>query len=76
VVGYDHPVGTCRMGQRGDPAAVVDPDGVVAGTGNVVVADASVIPVLPRAGTNLTAMLLGWCLAERLPQRLAHARHT
>lgn len=72
VVGYDHPVGTCRMGHRGDPAAVVDPDGVVAGTGNVVVADASVIPVLPHAGTNLTAMLLGWRLAERL----VHARHT
>jgi choline dehydrogenase len=70
VGGYGHPVGTCRMGHRGDPAAVADAEGLVAGTGNVVVADASAIPLLPHAGTNLTAMLVGWCVAGRLARRL------
>src|SRR6266540_5013322 len=53
------------MGHRGDPTAVVDADGLVAGLTDRLVADVSVIPVTPHAGTNLTAILLGWCVAER-----------
>jgi choline dehydrogenase len=75
VGGYGHPVGTCRMGHHGDPTAVVDADGLVTGTTNLMVADASVIPAIPHAGTNLTASLLGWCVAERLSRRLASKAH-
>ena len=53
-----------------DPAAgaVVDPTGAVHGTDGVWVADASVMPTLPVANTNLTAMVIGdriasWLLA-------------
>ncbi|MGH2405338.1 MAG: GMC oxidoreductase [bacterium] len=60
---YAHPVGTCRMGSSADPAAVADARGVVRGTRNVIVADASATPTPVSANTNLTAMLLGYKLA-------------
>jgi choline dehydrogenase len=63
VSGYAHAVGTCRMGADGDPDAVTDATGLVHGTENVRIADASLIPVIPAANTNLTCMLIGWRLA-------------
>jgi choline dehydrogenase-like flavoprotein len=59
---YLHAVGTCRMGQPGDPAAVVDTDCRVIGYGGLRVCDASVMPDLPRANTHLTTV----AIAERL----------
>jgi len=64
VTGYGHAVGTCRLGPSNDPEAVADVDGLVRTTTNVRVADASFMPVIPAANTNLTAMLIGWRLAE------------
>lgn len=63
VTGYGHPVGTCAMGAREDDMAVVDPSGQVRGSANLRVADASIMPVIPRANTNLTAMLIGMKVA-------------
>lgn len=63
VTGYAHAVGTCRMGANDDPDAVTDAMGLVRGTENVRIADASLIPVIPAANTNLTCMLIGWQLA-------------
>ena len=54
--GYWHPVGTCRMGPTGDSGAVVDEIGRVHGIQGVVVADASILPTIPRANTNLPTM--------------------
>lgn len=59
VTSYAHPVGTCKMGAPSDPGAVVDSAGRVRGIDNVYVADASIIPTIPRANTNLTCMLIG-----------------
>jgi len=56
VGGYWHPVGTCRMGPADDPANVVDAAGRVHGVENLVVADASIFPTIPRANTNLPTM--------------------
>lgn len=56
-----HAVGTCRMGSRDDPAAVVDPECQVIGFDGVRVIDASVMPDIPRANTHLTTV----ALAER-----------
>jgi choline dehydrogenase len=56
---YNHPVGTCRMGRSDDPRAVVDEHLRLMGASGLFVADASVIPTIPRAGTNLTAMMIG-----------------
>ena len=63
VTGYAHAVGTCRMGAKDDSEAVTDAAGLVRGTENVRVADASLIPVILAANTNLTCMLIGWHLA-------------
>jgi choline dehydrogenase len=56
---YFHPVGTCKMGPASDPAAVVDSRGKVQGWENLYVADASIMPVIPRANTNLPALVMG-----------------
>jgi choline dehydrogenase-like flavoprotein len=54
--GFFHPVGTCAIG------AVVDAHGRVLGLEDVVVADASIMPTIPRANTNLTTA----AIAERI----------
>jgi choline dehydrogenase len=56
VRGYYHPAGTCALG------AVVDGDGRVHGVEGLLVADASVMPTIPRANTNLTTA----AIAERI----------
>ena len=56
---YHHGVGTCRLGREGDPGAVVDPRLRVHGVEGLLVADASVLPTVPHANTNLAAMLVG-----------------
>ncbi len=52
----DHPSGTCRMGS--DEASVVDPRLRVRGVDGLRVVDTSIIPVIPRANTNATAMMI------------------
>jgi len=66
VTDYVHAVGTCRMGSPGDPAAVVDTRGAVIGYKQLRVCDASVMPDLPKANTNLTTI----AIAERLSAML------
>ncbi|MDQ3412075.1 MAG: GMC family oxidoreductase [Chloroflexota bacterium] len=66
VVHYYHPVGTCAMGPAGDPAAVVDARGRVHGLTNAVIADCSIMPVIPRANTNLPAVVVGMRVAQWL----------
>jgi choline dehydrogenase len=66
---YYHPVGTCRMGRAGDPGAVVGPDGAVHGLDGAFVCDCSIMPVVPRANTNVPAVMV----AERLAARLTLA---
>ncbi len=56
---YHHGVGTCRMGPPSDPDAVVGPDLRVHGVEGLWVADASVLPTIPRANTMLAAILVG-----------------
>jgi choline dehydrogenase len=63
---YFHPVGTCAMGRASDPLAVCDGAGRVYGLEGVVVADCSLMPVIPRANTNVPAVLVGERIAETL----------
>jgi choline dehydrogenase len=64
---YYHPVGTCKMGPAGDPDAVVDAAGRVHGLEGLYVADAAIIPVIPRANTNLPCAVIGEKIAALLP---------
>jgi choline dehydrogenase len=64
VAHYYHPVGTCRMGRSGDPQAVCDASGRVFGSDHLVIADASLIPQIPRANTNLPAIMIGERIAS------------
>ncbi|WP_077000934.1 GMC family oxidoreductase [Variovorax sp. KK3] len=61
-----HPVGTCAMGRADDAMAVVDPAFRVHGIDNLFVADASVMPVIPSANTNLPTLMLAEMAAERI----------
>ena len=61
-----HPVGTCAMGQASDPMSVVDEAFRVRGIENLFVADASVMPVIPSANTNLPTIMLAELAAERI----------
>ncbi len=56
---YNHPVGTCAMGDDDDPAAVVDRRLRLRGLDNVTVADASIMPIIPQTNTNLASMMIG-----------------
>ncbi|HEY2666763.1 MAG TPA: GMC family oxidoreductase N-terminal domain-containing protein [Actinomycetota bacterium] len=57
-MGHFHAAGTCRMGDPARPETVVDPAGRVIGVEGLRVADASIIPELPRAATHLTTVMI------------------
>jgi choline dehydrogenase len=66
---YYHPVGTCRMDPASDRAAVVDSRGRIHGLDNAYVADASIMAVIPRANTNIPALVVGERIARWLLER-------
>jgi choline dehydrogenase len=57
---YYHPAGTCGIGR------VVDDSGRVLGAERLFVADASIMPTIPRANTNLTTVAIAERLAETI----------
>lgn len=61
--GY-HPCGTAKMGPAEDADAVVDAMGRCHGVEQLVVADASIMPSVPRANTNLTCFMIGERIGE------------
>ena len=71
---YVHAVGTCRMGTPGDPAAVVDTSCRVIGYQRLRVCDASVMPDLPKANTNLTTLAVADQLATKMLTPANHHR--
>jgi len=59
-----HPVATAKMGLASDPAAVVDQYCRVHGIEGLQVVDASVMPNIVRANTNLTCIMIGERVAD------------
>jgi choline dehydrogenase-like flavoprotein len=61
------------MGSDPGSGAVVDPRGVVHGMRDLHVADASVMPTIPSANTNLTTIVVAERLAELLLREASSA---
>jgi choline dehydrogenase len=59
-----HPVSTTKMGPASDPEAVVDQYCRVRGIEGLRVVDASVMPNIVRANTNLTCIMIGERVAD------------
>ncbi|WP_067666769.1 GMC family oxidoreductase [Nocardia miyunensis] len=66
VSDVQHATSTCRMGATGNADTVVDPSCRVLGTDGLRVVDASIFPSVPRANTNLTAIMVGELMADRI----------
>ena len=71
--GY-HPCGTVKMGDVKDPMSVVDQYGRAHRFDKLVVADASIMPFVPRANTNLTCIMIGEMIGEWLRTKPEHYR--
>ena len=61
-----HAVGTAKMGPADDPEAVVDQFGRVHGIEGLRVVDASIMPNISRANTNLTCIMIGEHIADSI----------
>ncbi len=59
VLGHWHASCSCRMGRPDDAMAVTDPSGRVYGVQGLRVADASIMPSVPCANTNIPTIMIG-----------------
>lgn len=59
-----HASGTCRMGTASDPMAVTDEAGRVRGVEGLRVCDASLMPSIPRANTNMPTLMIAERIAD------------
>jgi choline dehydrogenase-like flavoprotein len=75
LITFKHPAGTARMGSADDPDAVTDARCRVHGVEGLHVADASVMPTIPRANTNLTCIMIGERVADIIRGRGPAAVH-
>ena len=64
-----HPAGTCTIGRKDDPSAVVDSACRVYGVQNLRVVDASVMPRIPSANTNLPTIMIAERAADLIRSR-------
>ncbi|WP_126876141.1 GMC family oxidoreductase [Paraburkholderia kururiensis] len=69
VGGTWHPSGTCRMGTAHDPLAVTAPDGSVFDVEGLTVCDASLMPSIPCANTNVPTIMIAERIADMLRAR-------
>jgi 5-(hydroxymethyl)furfural/furfural oxidase len=70
VFGVWHASGTCRMGGAKDRDAVTDGQGRVHGARGLRVVDASLMPKLPSANTNIPTIMI----AEKIADAMVAAR--
>jgi choline dehydrogenase len=61
-----HPCGTCKMGRRDDPNAVVDPTGQVIGVDGLRVADSSIFPRITNGNLNGPSIMVGEKMSDHI----------
>ncbi len=66
-----HPTGTCAIGRKDNPVAVVDSACRVYGVENLRVVDASVMPRIPSANTNLPTIMIAERAADLIRSNIA-----
>lgn len=69
VTGTWHASGTCRMGREDDPAAVTDASGRVLGLQRLRICDASLMPTVPCANTNIPTIMVAEKIADQIKCR-------
>ncbi|PZR46977.1 GMC family oxidoreductase [Paraburkholderia fungorum] len=72
VFGVWHASGTCKMGDANDIMAVTDNAGSVRGAQGLRVVDASLMPRLPSANTNIPTIMM----AEKIADAMLARRYT
>ncbi|MEA3085018.1 MAG: 5-(hydroxymethyl)furfural/furfural oxidase [Paraburkholderia sp.] len=72
VFGVWHASGTCKMGDANDVMAVTDNAGRVRGAQGLRVVDASLMPRLPSANTNIPTIMM----AEKIADAMLARRYT
>lgn len=71
TIGGWHPCGTCRMGSARTPDAVIDArTASVFGVQSLRVVDASVMPRIPRANTNIPTIMIAEKFSEAISKSL------
>jgi choline dehydrogenase-like flavoprotein len=65
---YHHGVGTCLMAPASNKMAVVGQNLRVHGMDNLWIGDASIMPTVTRANTNLTSIMIGERLSDFVKQ--------
>lgn len=76
VGGTWHPSGTCRMGAADDPMSVCDGAGRVRGVDGLSVCDASLMPTIPRANTNIPTVMIAERISDLIRQQCAATLRT
>ena len=66
VDGYSHPTSSVPMGGANDPDAVVDEKGTVRGVDALHVVDASIMPDIVSAPTNVTTIMMAEAISRKL----------
>lgn len=61
-----HPCGTCRMGHRDDPMAVVDSHGRAIGVDGLRVVDSSIFPRITNGNLNAPSIMVGEKMADHI----------
>ena len=74
VAGVWHPSGSCRMGPSGDPMAVTDSTGRVYGVTGLRVCDASLMPSIPCANTNIPTIMIAEKIADHVKDEVKKKR--
>jgi len=66
IDGYSHPTSSVPMGAPDDPSAVVDSTGKVRGVEGLHVIDASIMPDIVSAPTNVTTIMMAEAISRKL----------